>query len=98
MASYPASVNIAVVKEFYANARYYGDEDMAYTSYVSDNRIPYDADTINTFLGVEWSRESSHCQFSSLLEEDLDFTEVERILCIQGVIFRETGKMCLFIS
>lgn len=53
LASYPTPPNIAVVKEFYTNARAFGADQEAYTSYVRGKIIPYDALKINRFLGTE---------------------------------------------
>lgn len=54
LASYPALANIVVAKEFYMNARAFGDYHReAYTSYVRGKRIPYDVVTINRVLGIE---------------------------------------------
>lgn len=61
LTSYPATANILVVKEFYANARSYGGDEEMYTSYVRGKRITYDATTINTFLSNEWSGDDSQC-------------------------------------
>lgn len=55
--SYPTPANIAVVKEFYTNSWAFGSERQTYTSYVRGRRIPYDAATVNRFLGTEWSGE-----------------------------------------
>ncbi|KOM49797.1 hypothetical protein LR48_Vigan08g062400 [Vigna angularis] len=57
LASYPVPANIAVVKEFYTNARSFGADQEMYMSYVRGKRIPYDTGTINTFLGIEWTGE-----------------------------------------
>ncbi|KOM37621.1 hypothetical protein LR48_Vigan03g100300 [Vigna angularis] len=55
LATYLTPANIAVVKEFYTNARKIGDypaED--YLGYVRGNAIRYDPDSINSFLGIVW--------------------------------------------
>ncbi|KOM49736.1 hypothetical protein LR48_Vigan08g056300 [Vigna angularis] len=75
LASNRAPASTVLVKEFYANARSYGGEGMRYMSYVRGKRITYNVGTINTFLGTEWSGDDSQCQFTSLLEEDVDFAE-----------------------
>ncbi|KOM48241.1 hypothetical protein LR48_Vigan07g194500 [Vigna angularis] len=80
VASYPAPANIVVAKEFYTNARSFNGDQERYTIYVRGKRIPYDADTINTFLGTEWTEEQ--CQFASSIEEDINYAEMERTLCI----------------
>ncbi|KOM45579.1 hypothetical protein LR48_Vigan06g088500 [Vigna angularis] len=48
LATYPAPANIAVVKEFYTNARQLGDHpNEEYMSYVRGHIIQYDLDAIN---------------------------------------------------
>ncbi|KOM48180.1 hypothetical protein LR48_Vigan07g188400 [Vigna angularis] len=55
LASYPSPANIAVVKEFYTNARTFGGANHEmYASYVRGKRIPFDDATINSFLGTIW--------------------------------------------
>ncbi|KOM55480.1 hypothetical protein LR48_Vigan10g137200, partial [Vigna angularis] len=76
LASYPILANVAVVREFYTNARAFGIETQQYSSYVRGKRIPYDADTINRFLGIEWTGEQ--CQFDLTVEEGPDFADLER--------------------
>ncbi|KOM49799.1 hypothetical protein LR48_Vigan08g062600 [Vigna angularis] len=79
--TYPAPANIAVVKEFYTNARRLGDyptED--YMSYVRGKIIRYDPDSINMFLNIEWAGEQ--CQFDLNMEEGEDFDDVESVLCV----------------
>ncbi|KOM47618.1 hypothetical protein LR48_Vigan07g132200 [Vigna angularis] len=56
LVTYPTPANIAVVKEFYINARRLGDhlaED--YLSYVRGHVIRYDPDSINRFLDTGWA-------------------------------------------
>ncbi|KOM45551.1 hypothetical protein LR48_Vigan06g085700 [Vigna angularis] len=56
LATYLALANIAVVKEFYTNARRLGDHPTKdYLSYVRGHTIRYDPDSINKFLGTEWA-------------------------------------------
>ncbi|BAU03372.1 hypothetical protein VIGAN_UM088900 [Vigna angularis var. angularis] len=58
VAAYPTPANIALVKEFYTNARPFGNthkED--YMSYVRGKIIRYDPDTINWFLHTKWASE-----------------------------------------
>ncbi|KOM52107.1 hypothetical protein LR48_Vigan09g076600 [Vigna angularis] len=55
LASYPSHANIVVMKAFYTNAWSFGGATHGmYSSYVRGKRIPFDADTINSFLGAEW--------------------------------------------
>ncbi|KOM26161.1 hypothetical protein LR48_Vigan233s002800 [Vigna angularis] len=83
LATYPAPANIAMVKEFYTNARKIGDypaED--YLGYVRGHAIRYDPNSINSFLGTEWVGEQ--CQFALCMEEGIDFDDVESVLCVLG--------------
>ncbi|KOM43297.1 hypothetical protein LR48_Vigan05g090100 [Vigna angularis] len=87
LASYPSPTNIAVVKDFYTNARTFrGASHEMYTSYVKGKRIRFDADTINSFLGAKWAGE--HCQFALAVDEDVDYADVERTLCMAGGQFQ----------
>ncbi|KOM37688.1 hypothetical protein LR48_Vigan03g107000 [Vigna angularis] len=81
LATYPAPANIAVVKEFYTNARRLGDhlaED--YLSYVRGHVIRYDPHSINKFLDTEWVGEQ--CQFALNMEEGTNFDDVESVMCV----------------
>ncbi|KOM49558.1 hypothetical protein LR48_Vigan08g038500 [Vigna angularis] len=81
VAAYPKPANIAVVKEFYTNARAFGNTHTEnYMSYVRGNIIRYDPDTINRFLHTEWA--SEQCQFALSMDEGADFDDVERTLAI----------------
>ncbi|KOM34756.1 hypothetical protein LR48_Vigan02g090600 [Vigna angularis] len=63
LATFPAPANIAVVKEFYTNARRLGDHPTEeYMSYVRGHTIRYDPDAINRFLNTEWAGEQGHFQ------------------------------------
>ncbi|KOM55496.1 hypothetical protein LR48_Vigan10g138800 [Vigna angularis] len=81
LATYPAPANIAVVKEFYTNARKLGDYPAEeYLGYVRGHAIRYDPDSINSFLGIEWAGEQ--CQFALCMEEGTDFDDMENVLCL----------------
>ncbi|KOM54849.1 hypothetical protein LR48_Vigan10g074100 [Vigna angularis] len=81
LATYPAPANIAVVKEFYTNAKKIGDYPVEnYLGYVRGHAIRYDPDSINNFLDTVWAGEQ--CQFALCIEEGADFEDVERVLCI----------------
>ncbi|KOM37756.1 hypothetical protein LR48_Vigan03g113800 [Vigna angularis] len=83
LATYPALANIAVVKEFYTNAKKIGDYPTEnYLSYVKGHAIRYDLDSINNFLDTVWAGEQ--CQFALCNEEGANFEDVERVLCIPG--------------
>ncbi|KOM26060.1 hypothetical protein LR48_Vigan221s002200 [Vigna angularis] len=87
VASYPTLANIVVVKEFYANARVFGNNQReAYTGYVRGKIIQYDSVTINRFLSTEWAGEQ--CQFALIMEEGANYDEIERILCVPGGCFQ----------
>jgi len=78
---YPALASIAIVKEFYANAKKIHDED-PFLSYVRGRRVPFDVETINTFLGTDWSLGNTLCQYAQLVNAGVDYREIEQILCI----------------
>ncbi|KOM49836.1 hypothetical protein LR48_Vigan08g066300 [Vigna angularis] len=87
LATYPTPANIAVVKEFYANARKIGDYPAEnYLGYVRGHAIRYDSDYINNFLDTVWAGEQ--CQFALCMEEGTDFDDVERVLCVPGGHFQ----------
>ncbi|KOM51909.1 hypothetical protein LR48_Vigan09g056800 [Vigna angularis] len=76
LAAYLAPTNIAVVKEFYTNARRLGDHPAEeYLSYVRGHAIRYDPDSINRFLNTEWAGEQ--CKFALNMKEGADFGDVE---------------------
>ncbi|KOM25676.1 hypothetical protein LR48_Vigan151s001500 [Vigna angularis] len=94
LATYPSPTNIAVVKEFYTNARKIGDYPAEnYQGYVRVHAIRYDPDSINNFLDTVWAGEQ--CQFALCMEEGVDFDDVERVLCIPGRHFQRnrTGSV-----
>ncbi|KOM26575.1 hypothetical protein LR48_Vigan294s001100 [Vigna angularis] len=87
LATYPAPANIAVVKEFYTNAKKIGDYPAEnYLGYVRGHAIRYDPDSINNFLDTVWAGEQ--CQFALCMEEGADYEHVERVLCIPGGHFQ----------
>ncbi|KOM37682.1 hypothetical protein LR48_Vigan03g106400 [Vigna angularis] len=87
LATYPAPANIAVVKEFYTNAKKIGDYPAEnYLGYVRGHAIRYDPDSINNFLETVWPGEQ--CQFALCMEEGVDYEDVERVLCIPGGHFQ----------
>ncbi|KOM25974.1 hypothetical protein LR48_Vigan211s000900 [Vigna angularis] len=88
--TYPTPTNIAMVKEFYTNARPLGDSHTEdYMSYVRGKIIRYDPDSINRFLHTEWT--GVQCQFALNLEEGTEFM-IWRVccVCLEG-IFRGVG-------
>ncbi|KOM47647.1 hypothetical protein LR48_Vigan07g135100 [Vigna angularis] len=79
LATYPTPANIAVVKEFYTNARRLGNHpDEDYLSYVRGHAIRYDPDPINRFLDTECVRSSvssssrAGAAEASVMEDDDD--------------------------
>ncbi|KOM43212.1 hypothetical protein LR48_Vigan05g081600 [Vigna angularis] len=87
LATNPAPSNIAVVKEFYTNAKRLGDHPVEdYLSYVRGHAIRYDPDSINRFLDTEWA--GKQCQFALNMEEGADFGDVESVLYMLGGHFK----------
>ncbi|KOM40838.1 hypothetical protein LR48_Vigan04g103600 [Vigna angularis] len=94
LATYSTPANIAVVKEFYTNARKISDYPAEnYLGYVRRHAIRYDPDSINNFLDTVWAGEQ--CQFALCMEEGADFDGVERVLCVPGGHFQRnrTGSV-----
>ncbi|WVZ06294.1 hypothetical protein V8G54_019640 [Vigna mungo] len=84
---YAEPASIAIVKEFYANARHFSDGEEPFFSYVRGRRVPFDAATINTFLNTQWPEDTASCEFAAARANrfrEVDFGDVERVLCIQG--------------
>ncbi|WVZ14053.1 hypothetical protein V8G54_011619 [Vigna mungo] len=92
LGSYPESANIAIVKEFYTNARKFSESDIPFVSYVRGKRIPFDAATINSFLETDWEGGDTPCQFAQLQQEDFDYTAIERAICRPGGTFRRNRQ------
>ncbi|KOM58113.1 hypothetical protein LR48_Vigan11g114700 [Vigna angularis] len=92
LATYPAPASITVVKEFYAKPRIYLDDAKPFMSYVRGKHIPFDAETINTFLKTECKGGNAPCQFAQILEGDVDFREIERTVFVLGGRFQRNGK------
>ncbi|KOM58164.1 hypothetical protein LR48_Vigan11g119800 [Vigna angularis] len=85
LTTFPAPANIAIVWEFYANARIYSDEAEPFMSYVRGRQVPFNADAINSFLSIQWPGGNTQCQYSQASNNDfegVDFQEVERTLCL----------------
>ncbi|KOM51951.1 hypothetical protein LR48_Vigan09g061000 [Vigna angularis] len=81
IATYPTPANIAVVKEFYTNARPLGDSHTEhYMSYVRGKVIRYDPDSINRFLHTKWI--GVQCQFAMNMDEGAEFDDMESVLCV----------------
>ncbi|XP_014506339.1 uncharacterized protein LOC106766095 [Vigna radiata var. radiata] len=85
--TYPEPASIAIVKEFYANARHFSDEEEPFLIYVRGRRVPFDALTINSFLGTDWPQDLASCEYTAARSDefkDVDIEEVERVLCVLG--------------
>jgi len=80
---YPAPANIAIVKEFYANAKKIHDEE-PYLSYVRGRRLPFDVEIINSFLGTKWEMGDTPCQYAQLVKDSVDYREIDQAMCISG--------------
>ncbi|KOM47547.1 hypothetical protein LR48_Vigan07g125100 [Vigna angularis] len=63
LTTYPEPANIAVVQEFYANARVYSEEEEPFMSYVRGKRVLFDVVIINSFLNNQWPEDSVRCQY-----------------------------------
>nr|KYP37184.1 hypothetical protein KK1_041647 [Cajanus cajan] len=82
LGSYPLPANIAVVKEFYTNAL--RQEGIApFTSYVRGVHVPYDARTINHFLGTEL-RADEVSEYGNYTIDTMDPAVVEAAICMPG--------------
>jgi len=53
MGTYLEPASITIVKEFYANAVIEQGECPTYIRYVRGKTIPFDVDTIDSFLGID---------------------------------------------
>jgi len=53
LGSYPSTFSVTLVKEFYVNAKVTTSTTPTFLSYVRGKRVPFDADTINEFLGTQ---------------------------------------------
>jgi len=78
MRAYPEPANIVVVKEFYGYA-------MSYTSYVRGKIIPYDAATINSFLGI--NEGNNPYDYVCFINTNCDYEEIERVVYLPRDIF-----------
>jgi len=71
------------VKEFYANAKVTTSAAPTFLSYVRGKRVPFDADTINEFLGTQLV-DDVECQFLVLDDEGVAPRELIQALCLAG--------------
>ncbi|QCE04468.1 hypothetical protein DEO72_LG8g2504 [Vigna unguiculata] len=70
-------------EEFYANAKVTTLAAPTFLSYVRGKRAPFDADTINEFLGTQLA-DDVECQFSVLDDEGVAPGELIQALCLAG--------------
>ncbi|WVY91690.1 hypothetical protein V8G54_037204 [Vigna mungo] len=61
-------------------------------SYVRGKRIPFDADTINSFLNTVWRGADDQCDYSRLKEGVINYEEIEQTLCIPGGTFQRNRQ------
>ncbi|QCE05856.1 hypothetical protein DEO72_LG9g864 [Vigna unguiculata] len=86
--SYPSTFSVTLVKEFYANAKVTTSATPTFLSYVRGKRVPFDADTINEFLGTQLA-DDVECQFSVLDDEGVAPGELIQALCLAGEGFHK---------
>ncbi|BAT93119.1 hypothetical protein VIGAN_07202400, partial [Vigna angularis var. angularis] len=92
LTTYPEPANIAIVQEFYANAKSFSPDTEPFWSYVRGQRIPFNADTINEFLNTEWEDDDEICGYAELMATELDHEEIEQTLCITGGTFQRNRQ------
>ncbi|QCE00631.1 hypothetical protein DEO72_LG7g1921 [Vigna unguiculata] len=83
LGSYPSTFSVTLVKEFYSNAKVTTSVAPTFLSYVRGKRVPFDADTINEFLGTQLA-DDVECQFSVLEDEGVAPGELIQALCLAG--------------
>ncbi|QCD80695.1 hypothetical protein DEO72_LG2g1017 [Vigna unguiculata] len=83
LGSYPSTFSVTLVKEFYANAKVTTSTAPTFLSYVWGKRVPFDADTINEFLGTQLA-DDVECQFSVLDDEGVAPGELIQAICLVG--------------
>jgi len=83
LGSYPSTFSVTLVKEFYVNAKVTTSATLTFLNYVRGKRVPFDADTINEFLGTQMA-DDVECQFSVLDDEGVAPRELIQALCLAG--------------
>ena len=83
LGSYPSTFSVTLVKEFYANAKVTTSAAPTFLSYVRGKRVPFDAGTINEFLGTQLA-DDVECQFSVFDDEGVAPGELIQALCLAG--------------
>lgn len=77
--------NIVVVKEFYVNAMVEEGSIPPYTSYVRGKTMPFNAATINFFLGID--EEDAPCEYIQYINGRYNHEDIERVVCMSGGTF-----------
>nr|KYP47710.1 hypothetical protein KK1_030661 [Cajanus cajan] len=96
LGSYPLLANITVVKEFYTNAL--RQEGLApFTSYVRGVHVPYDARTINEFLGTTL-RDDEQNEYGNFSHTTMDPDVVEAAICMPGPLVHANILPCSHVS
>jgi len=70
LGSYPGIFSVTLVKEFYVIAKVITSAAPTFLSYVKGEKVPFDAETINEFLGTQLA-DDVECQFSALDDEGM---------------------------
>jgi len=83
LGSYPSTFSVTLVKEFYANAKVTTSAAPTFLNYVRGKRVPFEADTINEFLGTQLA-DDVECQFSVVDDEGVAPGELIQALCLAG--------------
>jgi len=83
LGSYPSTFSVTLVKEFYVNAKVTTSATPTFLSYVQGKRVPFDADTINEFLGTQLA-DDVECHFSVLDDEGVAPGELIQAFCLAG--------------
>ncbi|KOM30208.1 hypothetical protein LR48_Vigan1035s000100 [Vigna angularis] len=92
LCTYPEPANIAVVQEFYANAKSFSPDSEPFWSYVRGQRISFSADAITEFLNTEWEDDDELCGYAELMATELDHEEIEQTLCIARGSFQRNRQ------
>ncbi|KOM57254.1 hypothetical protein LR48_Vigan11g028600 [Vigna angularis] len=92
LCTYPEPANIAIVQEFYANAKSFSPDSEPFWSYVRGQRISFSADAINEFLNTEWEDDDELCGYAELMAIEIDYEEIEQALCITGGSFQRNRQ------
>jgi len=83
LGSYLGTFSVTLVKELYANAKVTTSAAPTFLSYVRGETVPFDAETINQFLGTQLA-DDVECQFSTLDDEIVGPGELLQSLYLAG--------------